>query len=50
MGNIVFEVEHDGGGHFAAHEKPKELVSDLHDMFGKGGPAFNVISSRTGYD
>ncbi|KAJ6451640.1 Alpha/Beta hydrolase protein [Mycena sanguinolenta] len=50
MGNIVFEHEHDGGGHFAAYEKPNELVDDLRKMFGRGGPAFGVVSGRTGYD
>jgi len=49
IGNVVFESEHEFGGHFAAHEKPQELVSDLHKMFGKGGPAFGVVSGRTGY-
>ncbi|KAF7357441.1 hypothetical protein MSAN_01340100 [Mycena sanguinolenta] len=50
MGNIVFEREHEGGGHFAAYEKPNELVDDLRQMFGRGGPAFGVVSGRTGYD
>ncbi|KAK0221191.1 Alpha/Beta hydrolase protein [Armillaria nabsnona] len=48
-GNIVFETEHTGGGHFAAHEKPQELVDDVRRMFGKGGPAFGVVPGRTGY-
>ncbi|KAG5635450.1 hypothetical protein H0H81_011227 [Sphagnurus paluster] len=34
---LVFEGEHDSGGHFAAHEKPEELVGDLRKMFGRGG-------------
>ncbi|KAF7357442.1 Alpha beta-hydrolase [Mycena sanguinolenta] len=50
MGNIVFEHEHDGGGHFAAYEKPNELVDDLRQMFGRGGPAFGVVSGRSGYE
>ncbi|KAJ6534464.1 Alpha/Beta hydrolase protein [Mycena vulgaris] len=37
LGNIVFEGEHDSGGHFAAYEKPNELVDDLRKMFGKDG-------------
>ncbi|KAJ3516693.1 hypothetical protein NLJ89_g961 [Agrocybe chaxingu] len=41
--NLVFESEHERGGHFAAHEQPKELVDDLRKMFGKGGPAFGVV-------
>ncbi|KIM43413.1 hypothetical protein M413DRAFT_444239 [Hebeloma cylindrosporum] len=46
---LVFEAEHDSGGHFAAHEKPAELVADLKKMFGKGGPAYGVIEGRKGY-
>jgi hypothetical protein len=49
MGNIVFEREHDSGGHFAAYEKPNELVDDLRQMFGKNGPAFGVVSGKSGY-
>ncbi|KAE9394409.1 alpha/beta-hydrolase [Gymnopus androsaceus JB14] len=49
IGNSVFEVEHDSGGHFAAYEKPEMLVGDLQKMFGKGGPAFEVVSGRNGY-
>ncbi|EGN99660.1 hypothetical protein SERLA73DRAFT_88214 [Serpula lacrymans var. lacrymans S7.3] len=48
-GNLVYEGEHDSGGHFAAHEKPHELVGDVRKMFGKGGPAFGVVSGKTGY-
>ena len=47
--NLVFESEHDEGGHFAAHEKPELLVGDLRKMFGKGGPAFAVVPEKTGY-
>ncbi|PPR05380.1 hypothetical protein CVT24_007994 [Panaeolus cyanescens] len=47
--NLVFESEHDQGGHFAAHEKPNELVGDLRSMFKKGGPAFGVVPSKNGY-
>ncbi|KAJ3922950.1 Alpha/Beta hydrolase protein [Lentinula edodes] len=50
VGNVVFEVEHDSGGHFAAHEKPELLVGDLQKMFGKSGPAFGVVLGRNGYD
>lgn len=41
--------EHDKGGHFAAHEQPEALVADVRKMFGKGGPAFGVVSGRLGY-
>ncbi|KAJ7484152.1 Alpha/Beta hydrolase protein [Mycena latifolia] len=48
-GNVVFEVEHEMGGHFAAHETPALLVEDLRKMFGRGGPAYGVVPGRTGY-
>ncbi|KAJ7910678.1 Alpha/Beta hydrolase protein [Mycena leptocephala] len=43
MGNIVFDGEHESGGHFAAYERPQDLADDLRKMFGKGGPAFGVV-------
>ncbi|KZT12135.1 uncharacterized protein LAESUDRAFT_641424, partial [Laetiporus sulphureus 93-53] len=49
IGNVVFESDHDGGGRFAAYERPDELAADLHKLFGKGGPAFGVVSGATGY-
>lgn len=50
IGNAVFEAEHnDTGGHFAAYEQPKQLVADLQQMFGKGGPAYGVVSGQDGY-
>lgn len=30
---IMFSVEHERGGHFAAYEKPKELAMDLDKLF-----------------
>ncbi|PPQ94344.1 hypothetical protein CVT25_000400 [Psilocybe cyanescens] len=47
--NLVFESKHKEGGHFAAHEKPQELVEDLRKMFGRGGPAFVVVPEKNGY-
>ncbi|KAF4613762.1 hypothetical protein D9613_007593 [Agrocybe pediades] len=47
--NLIFESEHESGGHFASHEKPEELVDDLRRMLGKGGPAFGVVSGKTGF-
>ncbi|KAF8957259.1 Alpha/Beta hydrolase protein [Flammula alnicola] len=47
--NLVFEAEHDSGGHFAAYEQPLELVKDLRRMFGKKGPVFGVVTGKTGY-
>jgi pimeloyl-ACP methyl ester carboxylesterase len=49
LGNVVFERDHDGGGHFAAWEKPDELVADVREMFGRGGGAFGVVEGRDGY-
>ncbi|KAJ3475635.1 hypothetical protein NLI96_g11707 [Meripilus lineatus] len=49
MGNVVFDAEHDSGGHFPAYEAPAALVGDLRKMFGKGGPAFGVVNGKNGY-
>ncbi|KAF8189935.1 Alpha/Beta hydrolase protein [Mycena galopus ATCC 62051] len=49
MGNIVFDAEHESGGHFAAYEQPQRLADDLRKMFGKGGPAFGGVSKHSGY-
>ena len=45
----MFESEHDSGGHFAAYEKPEFLVDDLRKMFGKGGPAADVVPGHYGF-
>ncbi|KAI0003168.1 epoxide hydrolase 1 [Xylariaceae sp. FL0662B] len=42
IGDVVFEREHESGGHFAAWEKPKVLVDDLRIMFGQGGGAHGL--------
>ncbi|KAF9476533.1 alpha/beta-hydrolase [Pholiota conissans] len=47
--NLVFEVEHDAGGHFASYERPKELVDDLRRMFGRRGPTYNIIKGKSGF-
>ncbi|KAK5311115.1 hypothetical protein LTR70_009009 [Exophiala xenobiotica] len=39
IGNVVFEKEHESGGHFAAYEKPEELLEDLRVMFRHDGEA-----------
>jgi len=49
LGNVVFEAQHEQGGHFSAHEVPARLVGDVRAMFGRGGPAFGVVPGRTGY-
>ncbi|KAF9260263.1 alpha/beta-hydrolase [Marasmius fiardii PR-910] len=47
--NVVFHARHEKGGHFAAYEVPELLVGDLRKMFGKGGPAYGVVSGKDGY-
>jgi len=49
IGNVIFESDHDKGGHFAAHEQPMELTGDLRKMFGKTGPAYGVVGGKDGY-
>ena len=46
---LVFESEHESGGHFPAHEKPEKLVGDLRRMFGRSGGAFGVVKGKYGY-
>lgn len=50
QGETVFEKVHESGGHFAAWEKPKEIIEDVREMFGKGGGAYRVIKERWGYE
>ena len=45
LGPVVFEVEHEDGGHFAAHERPNVFAGDLKKMFGKGGGAYDVTKN-----
>ncbi|KAM0326983.1 hypothetical protein ACHAQA_006104 [Verticillium albo-atrum] len=42
LGPIVFERWHTDGGHFAAWERPEQLVKDVVTMFGEGGGASDV--------
>lgn len=49
IGKLVFESEHEAGGHFAAFEQPESIAEDLRKMFGKGGPAYGVVSGKDGY-
>ncbi|KAL7947482.1 Alpha/Beta hydrolase protein [Trichoderma barbatum] len=39
LGPVVFQAEHDKGGHFAAYECPESLAGDLRQMFGREGGA-----------
>lgn len=43
LGKVVYESEHERGGHFAAWEQPKVIAEDLNKMFGKGGPVENEV-------
>lgn len=47
--NLVYEAEHESGGHFAAYHQPQELVNDLRLMFGKKGSMFGIVAGKTGY-
>lgn len=47
--NLVFESEHNHGGHFAAYEQPAELVKDLRRMFGRNGPTYGTVTGKSGY-
>ncbi|KAF1989962.1 epoxide hydrolase [Aulographum hederae CBS 113979] len=49
LGEVVFEREWEAGGHFAAWERPGEMVRDLREMFGRGGGAEGVVEGRGGY-
>ena len=50
LARVVFVQTHASGGHFAAYEKPDDLVDDLRKMFGRGGAAHGVVKGRSGYD
>ncbi|KAI1268775.1 microsomal epoxide hydrolase [Xylariaceae sp. FL1019] len=45
MGNVVFSNEHEGGGHFAAWERPDDLIKDLRTMFGPNGGANGAVKT-----
>ncbi|KAI0671042.1 alpha/beta-hydrolase [Trametes maxima] len=49
IGKVVFQSEHDAGGHFAAFEQPAKLAGDLRKMFGKGGPVYGIVPGKDGY-
>ena len=43
LGPVAFESEKTAGGHFLAWEHPEEVVKDLREMFGKGGPCAGIL-------
>ncbi|KAJ5578807.1 Alpha/Beta hydrolase protein [Penicillium hispanicum] len=50
LGPIVYESEHQKGGHFAAWECPEEIVRDLRAMFGKGGPLSGCVDGKMDFE
>ena len=46
QGEVVFERWHESGGHFAAWERPEELLEDLRERFGRGGGAEGVVTGK----
>lgn len=44
LGPVVYERVHPDGGHFAAHERPEELVKDLREMFAQRDVARGLAS------
>ena len=49
INKVVFESHHKAGGHFAATERPDELVQDVRNMFARGSAAFAIVPGKTGY-
>ena len=49
LGPVVYQSEHDRGGHFAAWERPDVIATDLQKMFGKNGPCFGIVKEKSGY-
>lgn len=46
VGDVVFEREHERGGHFAAWEQPEALADDLRVMFAKNGSAIEAVCKK----
>lgn len=43
IGDVVFEREHERGGHFAAWEQPEAIVNDVREMLAPGGAAYRAF-------
>ena len=43
IGNLKFWKMHQDGGHFAAWERPNELVDDIREFYGPDGGASGVV-------
>ncbi|KAF2461059.1 Alpha/Beta hydrolase protein [Lineolata rhizophorae] len=50
LGPVVFESEHEKGGHFAAWENPDAIVGDMKKMLGKKGPCYGAVKGKDGYE
>ena len=50
MGDVIFDEEHEKGGHFPAWETPEILVNDLRKMFGKESPGHGLVEGKAGYE
>ncbi|KAF8846591.1 alpha/beta-hydrolase [Acephala macrosclerotiorum] len=48
LGPVVSKKRFDKGGHFAAWERPEDLVGHLGEMFGRGGPCEGVVKKISG--
>lgn len=49
LGPIVFQNDHEHAGHFAAWERPQDLMCDLRIMFGRKGVAYDIFKGKSGY-
>jgi len=49
LGPVVYEKEHESGGHFASWERPDAIVDDLRTMFGRNGGAYNIVKGKSGF-
>ncbi|RYC58542.1 hypothetical protein CHU98_g7683 [Xylaria longipes] len=47
LGHIVYDKNHERGGHFAAWEHPDAIVGDLRAMFGPNGGAEGSVKTKT---
>ncbi|KAJ4304749.1 hypothetical protein N0V90_000276 [Kalmusia sp. IMI 367209] len=50
LGPVIYEIEYEVGGHFAAWERPDAIANDLRVMFGKGGAAYACVTGKSGYE
>ncbi|KAF2093028.1 alpha/beta-hydrolase [Rhizodiscina lignyota] len=50
IGPLVWEGEHESGGHFAAWERPDAIAGDLRGMLGKKGPCYGIVKGKDGYE